>query len=115
MLGEPNYNPIFTLENPLRATNVDNRIPAGIYECKPYSGTKFQNVYLVEGVPGRSTILIHWGNFAKDTEGCILVGLESGVLMNEPAVMHSKKAFDYLREIVGNDKFVLHVRERANA
>lgn len=113
VLGEM-HNPIFTLENPLRLTDKDNRIPAGVYDCKPYSGTKFKNVYLVEGVPNRSTILIHWGNFERDTDGCILVGLESGMLAGEPAITHSKRAFDYLRELVQGEQFVLHVRDRSN-
>lgn len=108
------HDPIFTLENPLRQTNQDSRIPMGIYDCKPYSGIKFQNVYLVDGVPGRSSILIHWGNFEKDTDGCILVGLESGMLNGEPAVMYSKKAFDYFKSLVGDEKFALHVKERAD-
>lgn len=113
ILGEP-HDPIFTLENPLRTTSADNRIPEGHYDCVPYSGKKFQNVYLVEGVPGRSAILIHWGNFEKDTDGCILVGLGSGILSGDPAVMHSKKAFDYLRTLVGDESFMLTVKDRSN-
>jgi hypothetical protein len=105
------HDPIFTLENPLRSTPVDSRIPAGFYQCKPYSGSKFQNVYLVQGVFGREAILIHWGNFEKDTSGCILVGLESGVLQGEPAVMFSKKAFDYFHGLIGEDIFELTVKE----
>jgi hypothetical protein len=38
VLGE-SHDPIFTLENPLRATEIDSRIPAGEYICGPYSGT----------------------------------------------------------------------------
>lgn len=113
VLGEL-HDPIFTLENPLRATNVDNRIPEGHYECVPYSGTKFQNVYLVEGVPNRTAILIHWGNFEKDTDGCILVGLGAQMLSGEPAVVYSKKAFDYLKGLVGEEKFMLTIKDRFN-
>ena len=30
-------------------------------------------------VPGRSYIMIHWGNEARDTDGCILTGKTQGV------------------------------------
>lgn len=113
VLGEK-HDPIFTLENPLRQTDVDSRIPEGHYDCIPYSGNKFQNVYLVEGVPNRSAILIHWGNFEKDTDGCILLGLHAGTLVAEPAVTYSRKAFDYLKSLVGDDKFTLTVKDRFN-
>jgi hypothetical protein len=66
-------------------------IPAGEYECtKVKSPTKNKQVgywvYLLHGVPQRSAVLIHIGNYATgvkvDTEGCILVGLRF-VDMNE--------------------------------
>lgn len=43
----------------------------------------------IEEVPGRSGILIHWGNHAKDSEGCVLVGREHAFGM----VMNSRLAF----------------------
>src|SRR3990167_3887920 len=77
-IGREFHPAIFTLENPKRATSKDDRIPAGTYQCVPYSGTKYKNVYHVQDVPGRSAILIHWGNTEKDTEGCILIGNRVG-------------------------------------
>jgi len=111
VLGET-HDPIFTLENPLRLNAPDSRIPSGEYECEPYSGTKFKDVYVIKNVPHRTDILIHWGNFEKDTEGCVLIGLGSGMLDGQPAVMASKPAFSKLREIVGEEKFSLWIRER---
>jgi len=105
------HDPIFTLENPLRKTHVDSRIPCGEYECEPYSGTKFKDVYILKNVPKRSYILIHWGNFEKDTEGCILLGLGSGMLEGEPSVSSSKAAFKKFRNIVGEEKFNLWIRD----
>ena len=55
-----------------------------------------------DGVPGYSDIEIHIGNFARDTEGCTLLGLTRGLLgpltVNgvdsvEPAVLKSQAAF----------------------
>lgn len=37
-------------------------IPAGQYECKIVQSPRFGRVYQVAKVPGRSQILIHWGN-----------------------------------------------------
>jgi hypothetical protein len=101
------HDPIFTLENPLREGNADSRIPAGVYTCKPYSGTKFKNVYIVEGVPEREAILIHWGNTEKDTSGCILVGSGAGTMSEDPAVFNSQGGFRRFAYIIGQREFTL--------
>ena len=44
---------------------------------------------ILHDVPGRSQILIHPGNYPKDTLGCILVGSEK----DENAVYHSRKTW----------------------
>lgn len=49
-------------------------IPEGTYLCGKFNGRKYQDVWEVKDVPGRSAILIHQGNTINNTEGCILVG-----------------------------------------
>jgi len=46
----------------------------GMYMCKIRESKKYGKHLIVENVKGRSMILIHSGNFNKDTKGCILVG-----------------------------------------
>lgn len=104
-------DPIYTLENPDRETDKDNRIPAGVYFCKPYSGTKYKDVYIVENVPNRSAILLHWGNTANDTEGCILLGNRHGAIGNLPAVLESKRCYERFRSLVGNNHFSLTIED----
>lgn len=105
------HSPIFTLENPQRKTLEDCLIPAGEYECEPYSGTKYKDVYKVLDVPGRTDILFHWGNWEKNTLGCILLGLGSGMMKGEPAVSNSKKAIEYFRGLIGDEKFKLIISQ----
>ncbi|EAH4896275.1 hypothetical protein DXX20_03610 [Campylobacter jejuni] len=67
----------------------DLRMPAGVYNLKRHSPSRFENtlrsitkkdddtminVYN-DDVPSSRAILIHWGNSDKDTQGCILLGL----------------------------------------
>lgn len=64
-------------------------------------------------VPHRSGILIHTGNFLRDTEGCILVGKESlpDTDANENRIMASRAAYDELLKYLGEtDKWELRVR-----
>ncbi len=55
------------------------KTPAGTYTCKrgthqlAHMTAPFET-FEVENVPGHTNILIHVGNFNKDSEGCILVG-----------------------------------------
>lgn len=65
----------YTLELPFR----DNApfiscIPPGKYHCTRRFGEKFGAHWILKDVPGRSLILIHAGNFHRQTQGCILVG-----------------------------------------
>lgn len=64
-------------------------IPVGTYKCKvKYSKAKGR-VIQVLNVPNRDDILIHVGNTAEDTQGCILVGTQhsdNGVLKSRFAM-----------------------------
>ena len=91
-----------TLENPW----VDNQrnvscIPEGVYPVRlrlpRESGTRDYLHLLVQEVPNRDWILFHRGNTAKDTSGCILVGLGT----QQDFVSNSTLAMDLLiKEII---------------
>lgn len=49
------------------------------------------------GMNARSAVLLHTGNTALDSEGCILVGLERTNLWQPPGVFESVKAFQQLK------------------
>ena len=91
-----------TLENPW----VDNQrniscIPEGVYPVRlrlpRESATRDYLHLLVQEVPNRDWILFHRGNTAKDTSGCILVGLGS----QQDFVSNSVLAMDLLiKEVI---------------
>lgn len=50
-------------------------IPAGMYKIAFAFSPRFNTVTpRVLAVPGFTAIEIHWGNFPRDTHGCLLVG-----------------------------------------
>lgn len=75
-------------------------IPQGIYTCRPHNCDRHHEVWELENVPGRSEVLLHIGNKRSETSGCILPGLNYGVLDGEFAVTQSAKAIDLIREYV---------------
>ena len=94
-----------TLELPWKDNKTQvSCIPTGAYNLKRYSSEKFTNVYSIPGVPDRSYILIHSGNYYTDIEGCILVGDgykdintdgELDVLNSKDTLAKLKEALDY--------------------
>ena len=91
-----------TLENPYinNERNI-SCIPEGVYKVRlrlaRESATRDYLHLLVQDVPNRDWILFHRGNSAKDTRGCILLGL--GTQHN--VVQNSRLAMDLLmKEIV---------------
>jgi hypothetical protein len=62
----------------------------------------------VQNVAGREGILIHAGNTAHDTTGCILVGLSA----DTDAIYRSRDALRPLMERLGNRPALLTITER---
>lgn len=65
----------FTLELPWRNNERQvSCIPPGKYRLKHFHSVKFGRCLELQQVPGRDAILIHAGNYNRDTHGCILIG-----------------------------------------
>lgn len=86
----------FTLEPPKHEPPVKPRaIPAGTYELAILYSPRFnRQMPHVLNIPDFEGILIHWGNYPKDTEGCLLVGNVKGPYPD--FIGQSRAAFDEL-------------------
>lgn len=74
-----------------------NPIPAGTYPLTiEWSQKRARLVPWVNNVPGHTAIEIHWGNWAKDTKDCLLVGEYAG----RDFVGHSVAEFNDLFKII---------------
>jgi hypothetical protein len=88
-------------------------IPCGAYTCRRIHSAKYGDTFEITGVPDRDNILLHAGNWASNTEGCVLLGQHAGKLRNKRAVLNSGKTFRKflaLTQHVDNfDLFILSV------
>ena len=94
-----------TLELPDRDNKFRvSSIPEGIYRVVPRYSAKFGHHFHVTDVEGRSLILIHAGNYFKDTLGCILIGKEFGDINGDGVadVLSSRASLQELLKIVPN-------------
>lgn len=85
----------FTLEDAIRDQKVQGQtaIPSGTYEIVVGWSNRFQQpMPRLLNVPFYQGILIHSGNTASHTEGCVLVGKKKG----EDLIYESRLAFDDL-------------------
>lgn len=79
-------------------------IPLGSYGVQMFPSAKFRALRpILIKVPGRSGILIHEGNTARNTLGCILVGssIGNGKLINSKS--HLRGLIDWIKSILKRD------------
>lgn len=108
-----------TLELPWRNNESGKScIPPGTYKVETRNSPKFgPGTYEVKGVPGRTAILIHSGNYAgnvdkgqkSNVEGCILLGLSRNTQSGQPMIQESKAAMKAFTEKMGGRPFTLTV------
>ena len=92
-------------------------IPAGSYACKWLRSKKFGWCYHLSNVPGRSSILIHKGNFVGSTaagyktnsHGCLLPAMRLGKLAGQRAGLLSLPATMKLNEYFNQQDFQLEI------
>jgi len=109
VIVKDNFPLCVTLEDPWKDNKVGlSCIPAGTYKVVRVHSPHFGSVWQVLDVPGRTHILIHKGNTAQDTEGCILAGSRFGRLSGRPAVLASGAAYAVLEANLP-DEFMLEV------
>lgn len=73
--------------------------------------TSIFETFEITGVKGHSNILFHWGNWNKDSEGCVLLG--SGIAQSSQGQMvtNSKVAFqEFMALLSGFNSFSLIVQ-----
>ena len=88
-------------------------IPQGSYKVHPLkrsSSGKYRDVFHIQDVKDRSGILIHNGNLAKHSLGCMIIGKKRGSLAKQNAVLGSRSALRELNaELKDVDEFQLVV------
>lgn len=86
-------------------------IPKGTYTCRRLNSVKFGETFQIRDVPGRSGILFHAGNTAKDTRGCILLGVDVETGGRKPCLLSSRAAMTTFRQMLeGIDTFELEIK-----
>lgn len=91
-----------TIEDAVREYKIPGKtaIPKGKYAVTITHSPRFgKRLPLLHNVPGFIGVRIHSGNTAKDTEGCILVGLSRG----EGQIFQSRDAMRLLMDALATD------------
>ena len=86
-------------------------IPEGTYTCEMRESPKFGWRYILRGTePDRTYILIHPGNYPRNTYGCILLGASAGTTEDGgPAVWNSRKAVGDFEKAMNKEPFELSI------
>jgi hypothetical protein len=103
---------LYTLEDRWNGNAIgDSCIPDGVYRCAPrrFNAGRYLAVG-VDGVPGRTQILIHRGNVPTDVRGCIVLGTRLSTMLGQVAVADSAGAWDRFFPVWGHLEFDLVVK-----
>lgn len=102
----------YTLEDKVRDVKVQNvtAIPKGRYEVIINFSNRFKQLMpLLLNVPNFEGVRIHWGNYSKDTEGCILVGSSKAVNMVGNSRTQYSKLMAELKKATKNEKIFITI------
>jgi predicted chitinase len=91
-------------------SGIEQRVPVGTYNLEWHSGTKIKKgLKLYNDVVSKSrAILIHSGNTADDTEGCLLPGSTKSKDFVGGSKAKLKEIFDHVEEIgIKNAKIII--------
>lgn len=99
-----------TIEDKFRGNDLKNKkvagetcIPYGVYDVKiTYSPKYKKNMPQLLDVPYFTGIRIHSGNTAKDSEGCVIVGIKS----ENGKVLESRKTYNALMKRLETAKYI---------
>ena len=73
--------------------------PAGTYDLVYEHSNRFKRqLWEFKGIPHRAEIKIHNANFAHQLDGCVAIGMRSGVINGIPAALSSRLALEQLTE-----------------
>ena len=102
----------FTLEDKVRETKIQNvtAIPKGNYEVILSFSNRFQQVMpLLLNVPNYEGVRIHWGNYSKDTDGCVLLGSTKTINMIGNSVTQYKSFMSELKKVAKTEKIFIEI------
>jgi len=94
-------------------------IPVGVYKVRQVDWIqKNKKVYVLEGVKGRTGILIHSANYMGDKtkglkwqlEGCIALGERLGVMEKQKALLMSVTAIRRFEALLNGESFELEIK-----
>ena len=86
-------------------------IPDGVYFCKRVNSPHFGNVFEITKVKDRTHVLIHAGNYLKDTNGCVLLGLQNGEANGQYCIYKSKAALEiFMKLLKDENEFCLEIK-----
>lgn len=79
-------------------------IPAGCYEMRKVVSFNHGSTYEICNVPNRTDILLHRGNWEKDTEGCVLLGQRWDKFKGNRMILNSGTTFNQFMDLMHPSK-----------
>jgi hypothetical protein len=101
----------YTLERPyetVEGAEAPFCIPAGVYPASiSWMEDMGIDAPLLQKTEPRTGIFIHYGNYPKDTKGCVLVGSNQDV----DYVGESRVTFGSLIKVIGTNTFTVEIKD----